>query len=121
MHDSDTTRWPYGTAVIAALALTALANVHTAPSPAHAAPTRPVSITITEFTFTPPVLTVPVGTTVTWVNRDEEPHTVTSTTGGFGSAGLANEETFAQQFTHPGTYTYFCALHPHMRATVVVK
>lgn len=79
------------------------------------------TIGIKDFKYAPPVLTVPVGTTVTWVNHDEEPHTVTSTTGAFGSAGLVNEDTFAQRFTTPGTYQYACALHPHMKATVIVR
>ena len=79
------------------------------------------TVTIREFAYTPPVLRVAAGTTVTWINRDEEPHTVTSTTGAFGSAGLVNEDTFAQRFTTPGTYQYACALHPHMKATVIVR
>ncbi len=81
----------------------------------------PPTIGIKEFKYAPPTLTVPVGTTVTWVNHDEEPHTVTSATGAFSSAGLVNHDTFMQTFRKPGTYQYFCALHPHMRATVVVK
>lgn len=92
---------------------------------ASTAPTRVAapspSIQIGDFKFTPPILTVRMGTTVTWTNRDEETHTVTSATGAFGSTGLSHEETFAQTFTRPGTYQYFCALHPHMKATVVVK
>ena len=91
----------------------------TAPTRIAAAPSP--SIQIGDFKFTPPILTVRVGTTVTWTNRDEETHTVTSAAGAFGSAGLSHEETFAQTFTRPGTYQYFCALHPHMKATVVVK
>jgi plastocyanin len=79
------------------------------------------AVSIEKFQYGPNVLTVPVGTTVTWTNHDEETHTVTSATGAFSSAGLANDETFAQTFTRPDSYQYFCALHPHMRATVVVK
>ena len=79
------------------------------------------AVGIKEFTFTPPALTVPVGTTVTWINHDEEPHTITSANGSFGSTGLSHEETFAQTFTRPGRYEYYCALHPHMKATVIVK
>jgi plastocyanin len=87
----------------------------------HALSVTPPTIGIKEFKYAPPVLTVRVGTTVRWVNHDEEPHTVTSATGAFRSAGLVNEDTFAQTFTKPGTYQYFCALHPHMKATVIVK
>ena len=81
----------------------------------------PATIDIKGFKFAPSALTVPVGTTVTWVNHDEETHTVTSATGAFGSAGLTNDDTFKQTFAKPGTYEYFCKLHPYMRATVVVK
>ena len=79
------------------------------------------TIGIKEFKYTPATVTLPVGTTVTWINRDEEPHTVTAASGAFSSAGLVHDDTFTQTFTKPGTYTYFCALHPHMKATVEVK
>lgn len=81
----------------------------------------PVAVDIKDFTFSPPTLTVPVGTTVTWTNHDEAPHTITSPSGAFGSAGLSNDDRFAQTFSHAGTYQYFCSLHPNMRATVIVK
>lgn len=87
--------------------------------PALAATSRTVGIK--EFKFAPPALTVPLGTTVTWVNHDEEPHTVTSVRGAFASTGLVKDDSFAQTFTKRGTYQYFCALHPHMKATVVVR
>ena len=79
------------------------------------------TIGIKEFKYAPPALTVSLGTTVRWVNHDEEPHTVTSATGAFASTGLVKDDSFAQTFTRPGTYQYFCALHPHMKATVVVR
>jgi plastocyanin len=88
---------------------------------ARALAVTPPTIGIKEFKYAPSRLTVPVGTTVTWVNQDEEPHTVMSTTGAFSSPGLVNDDTFAQTFTKPGTYEYFCAIHPYMKATVVVK
>jgi plastocyanin len=100
--------------VFAALAI---ALVSAGPVPASTAK----SVTIKDFKFGPPELTVPVGTTITWINHDEEPHTVTAVTGAFTSAGLSHDDTFTQTFTKPGTYQYFCALHPKMRATVVVK
>lgn len=82
---------------------------------------KPTTVGIKEFKYAPPALTVSLGTTVTWVNRDEEPHTVTSATGAFASTGLVKDDSFAQTFTKRGTYQYFCALHPHMKATVVVR
>ena len=78
-------------------------------------------VQIKEFKFVPAVLTVPVGATVTWTNADEEAHTVTATDRAYTSTGLEPKQTYSHRFTQPGTYTYFCALHPHMTATVVVK
>ena len=87
----------------------------------HVPAARPANVDIKDFKYGPPVLTVPAGAQVTWTNHDEESHTITSATGAFGSAGLAHDETFTQTFARPGTYAYFCALHPQMRATVVVR
>ena len=78
-------------------------------------------VEIHQFKFVPAQLTVPVGATVTWTNGDDETHTVTATDRTYTSTGLEHAETFTHRFTTPGTYTYFCALHPHMAATVVVK
>jgi len=88
---------------------------------AHAAERTSAAIAVQEFKFAPSVLTVRVGTTVTWTNHDEETHTITSATGAFASAGLGHEDGFSQIFTRPGRYEYFCALHPHMKATVIVR
>jgi plastocyanin len=88
---------------------------------AHAAERSSTAIAVQEFKFAPSVLTVRVGTTVTWTNHDEETHTVTSSTGAFASSGLGHEEGFSQTFTRAGRYEYFCALHPHMKATVIVR
>ena len=66
-------------------------------------------------------VTVPVGTTVTWINHDDDPHTVTSTTNIFRSPGLDTDETWAYTFTRPGTYEYYCTLHPLMTGKVIVR
>jgi plastocyanin len=79
-------------------------------------------VTIDNFSFSPATLTVPAGTEVTWVNHDDIPHTVVSddkTT--FKSRALDTDEKFSFTFAKPGTYTYFCSLHPHMTAKVVVQ
>ena len=86
---------------------------------AHAAPEARVEIS--HFTFQPALITVAAGDTVIWVNDDAEEHTVTALDRSYTSAGLEPAETFAHRFTTPGTYRYFCALHPHMTATVVVR
>jgi len=78
-------------------------------------------VTIDNFAFGPGTLTVPVGTTVTWTNEDDMVHTVTSTTKVFSSSELNTGQSFSYTFTTPGTYPYFCALHPRMTATVIVK
>lgn len=66
-------------------------------------------------------LTVRPGTTVTWINHDDDPHTVTSTENVFRSPGLDTDETYSYTFTKPGTYPYFCTLHPMMTGKVVVR
>ena len=66
-------------------------------------------------------LTVGVGTTVTWTNRDDIPHTVTANDRSFKSKVMDTDGVFTFTFTKPGTYGYFCSLHPHMVGAVVVK
>jgi plastocyanin len=78
-------------------------------------------IEIAKHKFSPPTLTVPAGTTVTWLNRDEDVHTVTSTTQAFKSGGLDTDEAYSYTFTKPGVYEYFCRLHPLMTGEVIVK
>ena len=90
-------------------------------SAASAAPLEVAQIRIENFQFSPATLTVPAGTTVTWTNQDGEEHTVTSSTRAFSSAGLDTHETFSHRFDAPGTYAYFCALHPHMTAQIIVQ
>ena len=76
---------------------------------------------IDNFTFAPARLTVKAGTTVTWRNEDDIPHTVTSAARLFKSKALDTDDSFSFTFTEPGTYQYFCSLHPRMTATIVVE
>ena len=78
---------------------------------------------IDNFTFSPAEVTVTPGTKVTWVNHDDVPHTATSTAKprAFNSGTLDTEGMFSHVFTQPGTYEYFCAVHPHMKGRVTVK
>jgi len=78
-------------------------------------------IEIMKHKFSRPTLTVPAGTTVTWLNRDEDVHTVVSTTQAFKSAGLETDEAYSYKFAKPGVYEYFCTLHPLMTGKVIVK
>lgn len=77
-------------------------------------------ITIDNFTFSPAHLTVKAGTTVTWKNQDDIPHTVVSA-GKFKSKALDTDASYAFTFTAAGDYTYFCSLHPHMTGTIKVE
>lgn len=79
------------------------------------------TVKIGNFTFGPKELRVKAGTRVTWINEDDIPHTVTSTTLAFKSKPLDSDDKFAFTFTSPGTYTYFCSLHPHMTGSIVVE
>jgi plastocyanin len=79
------------------------------------------AVKIDNFSFGPETLTVAVGTTVTWTNRDDIPHTVVSTDGVFKSKVRDTDEKFSYTFTKAGTYPYFCSVHPKMTGKVVVQ
>jgi len=80
-----------------------------------------VEVKIDNFVFGPAAITVPVGTTVTWTNRDDIPHTVVSTEKVFKSKVLDTDEKFSFTFTKAGEYPYFCSIHPKMTGKVVVQ
>jgi plastocyanin len=80
------------------------------------------AVSIDNFTFTPQTLTVKAGTTVTWNNKDDIPHGIASDNNAFRrSKALDTDDKFAFTFTMPGTYKYFCYIHPHMTGTIVVQ
>jgi plastocyanin len=78
-------------------------------------------VKIENFTFTPDALTVPVGTKVTWVNRDDIPHTVVAEDHSFRSKALDTNDSFSFTFANPGEYSYFCSIHPKMIGKIIVK
>lgn len=78
------------------------------------------TVTISGFAFKPAALTILTGQSVRFVNRDQEAHTVTATGNAFDSAGLDTGASWSHIFTRPGTYTYYCELHPYMKGTIVV-
>jgi plastocyanin len=84
---------------------------------------QPGEIVIDDFAFSPATLTVAAGTKVTWVNHDEEPHTVMSADKQtpFKSPALDTNDKFSFVFAKPGTYKYFCSIHSHMVGTIVVR
>jgi len=87
----------------------------------HAAPPTAPQFLMKDFMFTPMSVTVKAGDTVTWANKDDEPHTVVSDTGLFRSAALDTDETYSFKFDKPGTYHFTCSIHPRMVGTIVVE
>ena len=80
------------------------------------------AVSIDNFTFTPQKLTVKAGTTVTWTNKDDIPHGIAATANAFNrSKALDTDDSYSFTFTTPGTYQYFCYIHPHMTGTIVVE
>ena len=128
-------RWRWRLAVLGAATFGALAVATWAPAgqsgtgvtagqmaqPVAATAQTGPQIEITKHKYSRPTLTVPAGTTVTWLNRDEDVHTVVSTTQAFRSAGLETDEAYSYRFAKPGVYEYFCTLHPLMTGKVIVK
>ena len=92
-----------------------------APAAADPAAAHTMEVKIDNFTFAPQRLTVKAGTTVTWTNEDDIPHTVVANQKAFKSKVLDTDDKYTFTFTTAGTYDYFCSLHPHMTGTVVVE
>lgn len=78
-------------------------------------------VKIDNFSFSPNPVTIAAGSTVRWTNRDDIPHNVVSEDKSFKSKVLDTDETFVYTFTKPGTYTYFCSIHPKMTGKIVVQ
>jgi plastocyanin len=111
----------FGTSLVAAVAL-ALALIHEnnqvgAPD----APIEPTQVSIDNFSFSPQSVEVLAGTTVTWINHDDVPHTIKDTARQFKSNTLDTDDSYSLTFTKPGEYSYFCGIHPHMVGKIVVK
>ena len=105
------------TAMVATLLLSAGSPGSSAKTPQPAT----AEVKVDNFSFGPGTLTVPVGTTVTWTNRDDIPHTIVSTDKVFKSKVLDTDEKFSFTFAKAGTYPYFCSIHPKMTGSVVVQ
>jgi plastocyanin len=100
-----------------------MAMSHAAGPDALTVAARPGEIVIDNFRFAPSTLTVAAGTAVVWTNRDGTPHTIVSSDGRrlFKSAPLDTNDAFRFVFNEPGTYHYFCSLHPMMQGTILVR
>lgn len=114
MHKYARRRIAFFILVVVALGSVGVTIAH----PVHA---DTVHVTIKGFSFQPAALTVPVGTTVTWTNEDSVDHTSTSDTGVWNSGHLGTGQSFSFTFKRPGTFSYHCAIHPDMKATIVVQ
>lgn len=92
------------------------------PAPATGSPAAVTgdAVSIDNFAFVPATLTVRAGSTVTWTNHDEEPHTVAASDGSFHSPGMDAQATYSHKFPTAGKFDYVCSIHPFMHATVVV-
>src|SRR5204862_579682 len=112
--------WIVGLATTVMIAMLLLAG-----TPSVAANDQPseasADVKIDNFSFGPETLTVSVGTTVVWTNRDDIPHTVVSTEGVFKSKVRDTDEKFSYTFASAGTYPYYCSVHPKMTGKIVVK
>ena len=109
-------------AVMIAMVLLSAGSPNGAANAQQATPAT-VEVKIDNFSFGPATVTVAVGTTVTWTNRDDIPHTVVSTDDpkAFKSKVLDTDEKFSYTFTKAGTYSYYCTIHPKMTGKVVVQ
>jgi len=113
-----------GLAIAAALGAASAAGIAPVVVPALAQNAGAVSgdVSIDNFTFNPPNLRVKAGTKVTWTNKDDIPHGIASSANTFArSQALDTNDSFSFTFDKPGTYQYFCYLHPQMVGTIVVE
>jgi plastocyanin len=111
------------TMVMATMAILTAATNRTGAGEQEKSGAASAEVKIDNFTFGPATLTVAAGTTVTWTNRDDIPHTVVSADDPktFKSKVLDTDEKFSYRFAKPGTYPYFCSIHPKMTGKVIVQ
>lgn len=107
------------TIVLLTLTLVLVVALRSAPATGQSA--QATDIRVDNFTFSPETLTVPANSTVTWTNKDDVPHVIASTDGLFRSKGLDTDDHYSFKFSKPGTYNYFCAMHPKMTGKIVVQ
>lgn len=107
--------------VLAAFAVMLVASIVSMAQAPVAMQPAATTVSIDNFMFAPMTVEVTRGTTVTWVNKDDIPHVVASTTGVFKSRAIDTDGTFTYTFDAPGTYEYYCSVHPKMTGKIVVK
>ena len=110
----------YRLAILAVSIMTSVYGIAADNTTSNDAPSQ-AAVKIDNFSFSPAQITVSTGTTVRWTNNDDIPHTVVSNDKVFKSTVLDTDGQFTYTFTKPGTYPYFCSIHPKMTGTVVVR
>src|ERR1700730_14762391 len=113
-------KWILATTASMVFAAAAVLGMHRMDAP-HAGSASGVEVKIDNFSYTPTSLVVKAGTQITWTNRDDIPHTVVEDNKAFKSRVLDTDEKFTFTVTKPGTYNYYCSIHPKMTAKVVVE
>ena len=108
-----------GFSLVIALAVACLLAVR--PTLASGEEANATEVRVDNFTFAPETLTVPVNSTVTWVNKDDIPHVIASNEGLFKSKALDTDQNYSYTFTKAGTYAYYCSVHPKMVGKIVVQ
>jgi plastocyanin len=106
--------------LVAAAGVLAVILLVSVPGRSQDTPARGTEVKIDNFTFEPQSVEVPLNTTITWINRDDIPHTIVSDDGVFKSKALDTDDKFTFTFSKAGTYTYFCGLHPKMVGKITV-
>jgi plastocyanin len=110
-----------GLVVLLPLALAAVLILHPARAKSDDTKASPAQVSVDNFSFGPDTLTVPVNSTVTWVNKDDVPHVIASNDGLFKSKALDTDDKYSYTFTKAGTYSYYCSIHPKMVGKIVVQ
>jgi len=110
-----------GFAVIVPVVLAAVLMLVPTRATSADAKSSPTEVSVDNFTFGPDTLTVAANSTVTWINKDDVPHTIASNDGLFKSKALDTDDKYSYTFTKPGTYSYFCSIHPKMVGKIVVQ
>src|SRR5213080_4914835 len=110
-----------GLSVTVVLAIAAVLMVHPTRAKGEEAKAAATEVSVDNFTFGPETLTVPVNSTVTWVNKDDVPHVIASNDGLFKSKALDTDDKYSYTFSKAGSYSYYCSIHPKMIGKVVVQ
>jgi plastocyanin len=113
---------PFNTLAFALpLALVAVLILHPTRARSEDVKASPTEVRVDNFTFGPDTLTVPVNSTVTWINKDDVPHVIASNDGVFKSKALDTDDKYSYTFSKAGTYPYYCSIHPKMVGKIVVQ